>query len=495
MPFNQVTDGKFECLPAVSQNNSEVPVADMGDTNQGSTPTYAGDNGDASSDMVEVGSPERLNHDSDDSDDELFVSQSPKIPRGAVIIDLTDEPEAVSAARAEAMKGVVYLTGHAPIKEEEDEERILPVAFKDDQGSPSSDGGDDHDSDSGRESEFELDTEGPLSDGEQPAKQLRRHPGNTNKKKPEQAHQRLQMSTDEELREMFDEHGRLEEKREHGPLSPSEKIKFHKLASKISRMERVAELMEKHGPKANQGGRSVVQQQANGTPSNEAQNRQAPRTSKQYWGQHYAKKKKEEQEDRKRKKTIRTNMQVMFAPESAIAARAAHGDVTLQGPIQATRNREAAIRAVKGPGAKRGDHIELTRAVQSFGKGQMQPDPGTGRWILKGMSSALYNHQVVGTSWMQSREHAPEAPYGGIVADHMGLGKTIQTIATMAANMPTQKDTEAGIRMTLIATLTPLIPQWTNEMIKHFSIIDARNIHHFRASRDVTPFWTNALFV
>jgi len=164
MPFNQVTDGKFECLAAVSQNNSEVPVADMGDTNQGSTPTYAGDNGDASSDMVEVGSPERLNHDSDDSDDELFVSQSPKIPRGAVIIDLTDEPEAVSAARAEAMKGVVYLTGDAPIKEEEDEERILPVAFKDDQGSPSSDGGDDHDSDSGRESEFELDTEGPLSD-------------------------------------------------------------------------------------------------------------------------------------------------------------------------------------------------------------------------------------------------------------------------------------------------------------------------------------------
>ncbi|KAL8700358.1 MAG: hypothetical protein Q9224_001002 [Gallowayella concinna] len=44
-----------------------------------------------------------------------------------------------------------------------------------------------------------------------------------------------------------------------------------------------------------------------------------------------------------------------------------------------------------------------------------------GKWALKGMSSTLYHYQVQRAAWMKLRETGDIAPFGGILADQMGL--------------------------------------------------------------------------
>jgi len=46
------------------------------------------------------------------------------------------------------------------------------------------------------------------------------------------------------------------------------------------------------------------------------------------------------------------------------------------------------------------------------------------------LAIALYHHQILGAAWMYAREtNGDKGPLGGILADSMGLGKTLQTIA------------------------------------------------------------------
>ena len=49
-----------------------------------------------------------------------------------------------------------------------------------------------------------------------------------------------------------------------------------------------------------------------------------------------------------------------------------------------------------------------------------KPD-GKGAWAMKGMRSSLYHYQVQGAACMKDREMGDQAPFGGILADAMGL--------------------------------------------------------------------------
>jgi hypothetical protein len=64
--------------------------------------------------------------------------------------------------------------------------------------------------------------------------------------------------------------------------------------------------------------------------------------------------------------------------------------------------------------------------VPSF-QGEMRPAP-------PGLAADLLPFQVEGQSWMFAQEHTPYR--GGILADEMGMGKTIQTIATILDHRP-----------------------------------------------------------
>lgn len=43
-----------------------------------------------------------------------------------------------------------------------------------------------------------------------------------------------------------------------------------------------------------------------------------------------------------------------------------------------------------------------------------------GKWLIKGMKSPLYHHQLLGAQWMLQRELSSQPPHGGLLADGMG---------------------------------------------------------------------------
>jgi hypothetical protein len=64
------------------------------------------------------------------------------------------------------------------------------------------------------------------------------------------------------------------------------------------------------------------------------------------------------------------------------------------------------------------DKKALKEASRSFGYAQVKAQDG--KWIIKGMTSALYHHQLLGAQWMVQRELSSQPPHGGLLADSMG---------------------------------------------------------------------------
>ncbi|KAA8566852.1 hypothetical protein EYC84_009951 [Monilinia fructicola] len=94
----------------------------------------------------------------------------------------------------------------------------------------------------------------------------------------------------------------------------------------------------------------------------------------------------------------------------------------------------------------RRDSTSLEDASKGFGRDKIKiviPEHDKSlhktTWLLKGMKTSLWHHQLLGVHWMMGREFSIEGPKGGINADAMGLGKTIEMLAAIVAN-PRPKD-------------------------------------------------------
>ncbi|KAK8106464.1 hypothetical protein PG999_009823 [Apiospora kogelbergensis] len=94
-----------------------------------------------------------------------------------------------------------------------------------------------------------------------------------------------------------------------------------------------------------------------------------------------------------------------------------------------------------------------------------------------GLQSRLRNHQLLRVHWMLEKEFGPDK--GGILADEIGLGKTIQTLACMVHNKPSNADPKP----TLIVVPAASVAQWISEIKKHISPDTPLSTTNYKSSK------------
>ena len=108
------------------------------------------------------------------------------------------------------------------------------------------------------------------------------------------------------------------------------------------------------------------------------------------------------------------------------------------------------------------DKREILRASILLSPRKCRPD-GKGGFTLKGMTCALRHFQVLGASWLKQRELEPSGPLGGILADELGMGKTVEMLACMVANPPQ----DSACQTDLLIASPALLKQWLTEIKQH----------------------------
>lgn len=106
------------------------------------------------------------------------------------------------------------------------------------------------------------------------------------------------------------------------------------------------------------------------------------------------------------------------------------------------------------------DMNELLAATKQFnGRGVVIADPPN--WRVKGMKTSLKNYHVLDAGFMRQRENGVKGPRSGLMADQMGLGKTMMMLANIVNGRPPRSD---PIKTTLIVATPCLLLQWDREI-------------------------------
>ncbi|KEF53932.1 uncharacterized protein A1O9_09727 [Exophiala aquamarina CBS 119918] len=139
-------------------------------------------------------------------------------------------------------------------------------------------------------------------------------------------------------------------------------------------------------------------------------------------------------------------------------------------PTFCSKNKTTALQELIAsiPSAENGAHASDRAAVRDAtkkfkGRGAVRSD-GQGAWKLRGMRSSLYHHQLLGAAFLRDRENGGQRPFGGMVCDEMGFGKTIQMIANILDGKAEAND---PVKTTLIVAPACLLNQWMLELEKH----------------------------
>lgn len=188
-------------------------------------------------------------------------------------------------------------------------------------------------------------------------------------------------------------------------------------------------------------------------------------------------------------KTMDENVQKMvnnLIRSDAVIERMAQGENVTEANIKAS-TKEQQLKALLASVPEDLDYrqakdekAELNRASKSFGFGSIKAVDG--KWLLKGMKTPMYHHQLLAANWLISKELAASPPHGGLLADAMGLGKTVSSLAAMVGNRPEANDPKP----TLIVVPASMVGQWKNEIEKHVHKGTFPKVLVFNAAQEVS---------
>lgn len=76
------------------------------------------------------------------------------------------------------------------------------------------------------------------------------------------------------------------------------------------------------------------------------------------------------------------------------------------------------------------DSTRVLHAIKQFKKGSVEYF-GDGTWMVEGIITPLKTHQLISAGWMNEQETSSGGAKGGMLADMMGLGKTLSSLTSM----------------------------------------------------------------
>ncbi|KAI3320496.1 P-loop containing nucleoside triphosphate hydrolase protein [Xylariaceae sp. AK1471] len=116
--------------------------------------------------------------------------------------------------------------------------------------------------------------------------------------------------------------------------------------------------------------------------------------------------------------------------------------------VMTRKELQKAILALDGDiSLNKAEEVDIDRAARSLGLSNCRVE--NDKWLIEGLLQPLYSHQLLALYFMLKRECSMEGPKGGINADAMGLGKTVEALATIVMNPPDKNDLRQGRRTTL----------------------------------------------
>ena len=120
------------------------------------------------------------------------------------------------------------------------------------------------------------------------------------------------------------------------------------------------------------------------------------------------------------------------------------------------------------------DLTRVNRELQDLGTtrsylGRNQCKATDGKWKLAGIETPLYHYQLWGLGWMLEREKDDEKTPGGVLADGVGLGKTLEALSLIVSDLHIAENANKRhtIAPTLVVVPSNLLWQWEDEVVKH----------------------------
>ncbi|KAK2039230.1 SNF2 family domain-containing protein [Colletotrichum somersetense] len=92
-------------------------------------------------------------------------------------------------------------------------------------------------------------------------------------------------------------------------------------------------------------------------------------------------------------------------------------------------------------------------------------------YMLKGIKTPIRGWQLQAATRMVLRENSHGPPYGGILGDQMGMGKTLTSLVLIVGCPPQPQDIQAGCGGTLVVVPGPnVLKEWSEAITRHTEI-------------------------